>query len=191
MGDRRDLYTRFRAHAKLLSKFLVEFNGRHGYPVIRHHVPLTPGLVDAAERTTVVVDASAFDERTSGSGCSPDGCRPENTRDGSLEGNSRWSCRGDLVDGNGGCCIEYLFDEPQDIVTMKIAFHNGTVRTRLLNVYDNGDFHSQIESSGLTNGFQEFALNSDETAVITLCLDDSMSDAEWLSITEVGAGGNI
>ena len=74
---------------------------------------------------------------------------------------------------------------------MKIAFHNGTVRTRLLNVYDNGDFHSQIESSGLTNGFQEFALNSDETAVITLCLDDSMSDAEWLSITEVGAGGNI
>ena len=150
----------------------------------------TPALVDAAERTTVVVDASAFDTRTSGSGCSPDGCRPENTRDDSLDANSRWSCRGILVDGNEGCCIVYYFDEPQDIVTMNIAFHRGTVRTRLLNVYDNGDFHSQIESSGLTNDFQAFALNSDETADITLCLDDSMSDTEWLSITEVGNEGN-
>ena len=148
----------------------------------------TPVLVDAAERTTVEVEASGLDERTSGSGCSLDGCRPENTRDDSLDGNSRWSCKGDLVDGNGGCCIEYHFDEPQDIVTMNIAFHRGTVRTRILNVYDNGDFHSQIESSGLTNDFQGFALNSDETADITLCLDDSASDAEWLSITEVGAG---
>lgn len=143
-------------------------------------------LVDAAERTTVTVEASGFDERTSGSGCSPDGCKPENTRDGSLDANSRWSCRSNLVDGNGACCIEYNFDEPQDIVSVNIAFHRGTDRTRLLNVFDNSDFHSQIESSGSTNGFQAFALNTDETADITLCLDDSMSN-EFLSITEVGS----
>ncbi|CAM9277364.1 unnamed protein product [Laminaria digitata] len=68
---------------------------------------------------------------------------------------------------------------------MNIAFHRGTDRTQVLDVYDNGKLHSQIESSGLTNDYQEFALNSDETADLTLCLDDSASDSEWLSITEV------
>lgn len=151
----------------------------------------TAALVDAAERTTVTVEASAFDERTSGSGCSPNGCTPGNTRDNSLDANSRWSCSGNLVEGDGGCCIEYSFEEPQDIVDMNIAFHRGTRRTRTLNVFDNGDFHSQIVSSGSTNGFEAFVLNSDETADITLCLDDSASDSVFLSITEVSAGKGI
>ncbi|CAN0537357.1 unnamed protein product, partial [Scytosiphon promiscuus] len=73
---------------------------------------------------------------------SPDGCTPENTRDTSLDANSRWSCKGDLVEGNGGCCIDYSFEEPQDIVSLDIAFHRGTDRTRTLDVYENGDFHS-------------------------------------------------
>ncbi|CAN0420712.1 unnamed protein product, partial [Scytosiphon promiscuus] len=87
------------------------------------------------------------------------GCAPENTRDNSLAANSRWSCRGRLVEGDGGCCIDYHFDEPQDIVSMNIAFHRGTDRTRLLNVFDNGDFLSLIQSSGSTNGFEGFDLN--------------------------------
>lgn len=142
-------------------------------------------LVDAGERTTVTVEATGLDARTSGSGCSPSGCIPENTRDNNLEANSRWSCSGRLVDGNEDCCIEYSFDEPQDIVNLNIAFTRGTERTRLLNVFDNGNFLSQIESSGLTDDFEEFVLNSDETAELTLCLDDSRPDSEFLSITEV------
>lgn len=133
------------------------------------------------------MEAVAFDERTAGSGCSPDGCTAENTRDDSLDANSRWSCKGDLVKGGGRCCIEYSFVEPQDIVNMNIAFHKGTERTRALDVYNNGDLFTEIESSGSTNGYQGFVLDSDETADLTLCLDDSMSGSDWLSITEVGA----
>ena len=168
----------------------VAYNGNPGYTTpgnFVRHLTSTPALVDASERTTVTVEAVAFDERTAGSGCSPDGCTPENTRDSSLDANSRWSCKGDLVKGDGGCCIEYFFDEPQDIVDVNIAFHKGAERTRTLNVYNNGDFFTQIVSSGSTNGYEEFGLDSDETADLTLCLDDSMSDSDWLSITEVGA----
>ena len=71
----------------------------------------TPPLVYATERTTVVVDVSGFDKKTSGSGFSPDSCRPETSRDDSLDRNSHSSCKGDLVDGNGGRCIEYYVDE--------------------------------------------------------------------------------
>ncbi|CAN0476352.1 unnamed protein product, partial [Scytosiphon promiscuus] len=88
------------------------------------------------------------------------GCIPENTRDGSRSSNSRWSCKGDILDDDDeGCWIEYYFDEPQDIEEVRIAFHRGTENTRTLNVYDNGWYHSQIESSGETNGYQTFDLD--------------------------------
>ena len=135
------------------------------------------------------VAATAFDKRTSGHGCSPDGCTAENTRDSNLDANSRWSCRGNLVKGRGGCCIKYYFEEPQDIVRLNVAFHRGTENIRTLNVYNNGEFHTQIESSGATLEYQEFAVNTDETADLSLCLDDPESNTRtWLSITEVGAG---
>ena len=112
-----------------------------------------------------------------------------NTRDSSLDANSRWSCKGDLVEGDGGCCIEYYFEEPQDIVRVDIAFHKGTENIRTLNVYNNGELHTQIESSGSTFEYQEFAINTDETADLSLCLDDYESNTDmWLSITEVGTG---
>ena len=68
---------------------------------------------------------------------------------------------------------------------MNIAFYKGTERNRTLQVYDNDIFHSQITSSGSTHGYEKFALDSDETADLTLCLDDSAPNSEWLSITEV------
>ena len=124
------------------------------------------------------VDATDYDDRDAGDGgCDPDGCVPENTRDGSRAANSRWSCEGD------DCCITYSFEEPQDIVRMRIAFHMGNVRTRTLDVYDNGNHHSEITSSGNTLGYENFYLNTDETEDIKLCLDGD--DDEWLSITEV------
>lgn len=133
------------------------------------------------------MEASAFDERTSGYGCSPGGCTAQNTRDNSLDSNSRWSCKGDLVEGDDGiCCIEYSFEEPQDIVTLGIVFYKGTERTRTLNVYENAKLYDHIKSSGSSDDYQAFSLNSDETTDLKLCLNDSESDgAEWLSITEV------
>ena len=154
----------------------VRLNGP--YPLMVSCPSHMSGLVDAGVRTWVDVDATDYDHRDADDGgCDPDGCVPENTRDGSRAANSRWSCQGD------GCCITYSFEEPQDIVRMRIAFHKGDERIRTLNVYDNGDHHSEITSSGETSGFENFSLNTDETEDIKLCLDDDGDD--WLSITEV------
>lgn len=134
----------------------------------------------------MVTKASAYDERTSGYGCSPDGCLPENTRDGNRGANSRWSCQGLLVTGVGGCRIEYNFEDPQDIVKVRIAFHKGDENVRTLNVIVDGSFHSQITSSGETDGFQGFALNTKQTSKVVLRLADHASrPEEWLGITEV------
>ncbi|CAM9135087.1 unnamed protein product, partial [Laminaria digitata] len=146
-------------------------------------------LVDASDRTWVDVDANAYDTRTSGSGCNPNGCVPDNTRDGSRSDNSRWSCQGDIPyssDEGEGCCITYSFEEPQDIVRMRIAFHKGDENTRTLYVVDNGSYHSTITSSGSTLGFQNFNIDTDETEEIMLCLGDPLWYTDtWLSITEV------
>lgn len=56
-----------------------------------------PDLVDAAEKTTVSVKASAYDTDTaSDNGCDPSGCTASKTRDGDLDGNARWACKYDL-----------------------------------------------------------------------------------------------
>ena len=138
-------------------------------------------------RTTVNVFASGYDTTTSGNGCSPDGCMPENTRDNSLDANSRWSCQGDILDDdNNGCWLDYYFDEAQDIVRMRIAFHKGDQRTRTLDVYENGNYHSTITSGGSTMGYQNFMLDTDETNRIRLRLDGYGDNSDvWLSITEV------
>ena len=116
-------------------------------------------------------------------------CIRDSTRDNNREANSRWSCQGDGLDSSDddeGCWIDYYFDEPQDIIRVRIAFHQGTSRTRTLDVYDNGDFHSTITSSGTTNGYQNFLLNTDETYNIRLRLNNFSSNSDvWLSLTEV------
>ena len=69
---------------------------------------------------------------------------------------------------------------------MRIAFHRGDENTRSLDVFDNGDQHSTITSSGSTLGYQNFELNTDETEDIKLCLDNPNENTNvWLSITEV------
>lgn len=86
-----------------------------------------------------------------------------------------------------GDAASNTFAEPQDIVGLAIAFYKGAERAQTLNVYDNGNLYHQITSSGLSDGYQEFALSSDDTAALKLCLDDSGPNGdEWLSITEVG-----
>ena len=148
--------------------------------------------MEAGVRTRVDVGANGYDTRTSDDGCSPNGCVPPNTRDVDLRGNSRWSCQGDILDNSdddGGCCITYYFEELQDIFRMRVAFHKGDENTRTLDVFDNGDHHSKITSSGSTRSYQIFYLYTDETKEMKLCLDDSERNTDvWLSITEVGLG---
>ena len=138
------------------------------------------------------MDANGYDTRTSGNGCRPSGCVPSNTRDNDLWESSRWSCQGDILNSyakDDGCCITYSFEEPQDIVWLCIAFHNGDENTRTLEVFNNGDKHSTITSSGSTLGYQYFPLYTDETKEIKLCLDDPKWNTDvWLSITEVRPG---
>ena len=138
-------------------------------------------LVDASEKTTVAVVANTFDTSTSGNGCAPDGCTAANTRDGDIS--TRWSCKEDLLDIN--CEIMYTFEEPQNIVRMLIAFYKGDERTRELNVKLNGSTQSIIQSSGETDGFESFELETDETETLTLEAVNLQGD-EWISITEVG-----
>lgn len=166
------------------------------YPCVTPPVPVTPvshcgmlnftALVDVRQLTSVEVEAVAFDERTSDAGCTPVGCIPENTRDNNRGSNSRWSCRGTLVGGNGGCRINYNFGQRQDIHSLRIAFHEGTERTLALNVMVDGELHSQIESSGQTDAYQTFILDTESTSTISLNHDDFANRPnEWVSLTEV------
>ncbi|CAM9470281.1 unnamed protein product, partial [Sphacelaria rigidula] len=150
------------------------------------YVPLrsqSDDLVDSSVRTTVTIsDDSPYDERTSGSGCSPNGCTPENTRDGDTSEESRWSCKYALEDTT--CKVTYYFEEPQDIVELKVAFYKGDQRSRSLKIKLNGDTFETITSSGETTDLETWTLNSDETASLTLEAS-GLGDSEWLSITEV------
>ena len=158
-------------------------------PTYRSHTVPVAALVDASERTWVDVDANGYDERTSGSGCRPSGCVPYNTRDDEPWSNSRWSCKGEILDKSDrddGCCIWYTFEEPQDIEEVSIAFDRGTERTRCLDVFSNGKKIDTINSSGTTSDFEWFNIYTDETKELRFCLcDPKWNENVWLSITEV------
>ena len=158
-------------------------------PTYRSHTVPVAALVDASERTWVDVDANGYDERTSGSGCRPSGCVPYNTRDDEPWSNSRWSCKGEILDKSDrddGCCIWYTFEEPQDIEEVSIAFDRGTERTRCLDVFSNGKKIDTINSSGTTSDFEWFNIYTDETKELRFCLcDPKWNEDVWLSITEV------
>ena len=88
---------------------------------------------DASVKTTVSVSANAYDTRLTGDhGCGDTGCLPTLMRDGSTLPESRWSCSKNL--GEGNCYVEYTFDEPQDVISMNIAFYRGDERKRTVKV---------------------------------------------------------
>ena len=60
------------------------------------------------------------------------GCLPELTRDSITKIESRWSCSENL--GQGNCYVEYTFVEPQDVISMNIAFYKGDERKRKIKV---------------------------------------------------------
>lgn len=130
--------------------------------------------------TDVSVSSEAWDTRTSE--CSPSGCFPANTRDGSLEPASRWSCKEDLHDDQ--CVIEFDFAEPQDIEEMQIAFYKGDMRTREFKLLINGKVINTFESSGETTDFEIFKIDASDVSSIAL-EGLGMAGDEWLSIIEV------
>lgn len=88
---------------------------------------------DASVKTTVSVNANAYDTHFSGNnGCGDTGCLPGLTRDSSTIPESRWSCSKKL--GEGNCYLEFEFDSPQDVISMNIAFYKGDERTRKIEV---------------------------------------------------------
>ena len=78
------------------------------------------------------------------------------------------------------------FDEPQDIVHLGVAFYKGDERVRKLEVTASGGFYQEFESSGTNDGYERIAVNTDETAWMTLESVDLDGD-EWISIKEVRA----
>lgn len=140
--------------------------------------------MEASEKTLVTVTANAFDTDTIEFGCRQNGCEAGNTHDGDVF--TRWSCKSDLLDGTD-CEITYAFDEPQNIARMLIAFFKGDERTRVLEVMVNDAFHSVIESSGQTDGFEEFELNTYGTKTLTL-KSLGLRREKWISISEVSQG---
>lgn len=67
-------------------------------------------------------------------GCGEDGCQPELTRDGSVDLESRWACAQNLDPDGGLCEIAFMFEEPQDIMEIQVAFFKGDERSRTLQV---------------------------------------------------------
>ena len=95
-------------------------------------------LVEAVTKTAVSVSTNMFDTRAGEAfgdvGCGETGCRPELTMDGSVDLESRWACAQKLNPGGGVCQIVFVFEDPQDIVEVQVAFYKGSERSRTLQV---------------------------------------------------------
>ncbi|CAM9254998.1 unnamed protein product [Ectocarpus sp. 13 AM-2016] len=155
--------------------------------------PTASTAIEVGEVTTVTVTTNAFDTRTDDDGCTPDGCTAENTRDGDLTDNSRWSCSAALVEAAGGaageeCQIVFELGEAQLVTSVSVAFFKGDTRTRTLNINVNGELLEVVTSSGTTSGLETFELDAGAGApgVLSLGMESSgLTADEFLSIMEV------
>ncbi|CAN0170824.1 unnamed protein product [Ectocarpus sp. 4 AP-2014] len=155
--------------------------------------PTASTAVEAGEVTTVTVSTNAFDARTDDDGCAPDGCTGENTRDGDLTDNSRWSCSAGLVEAAGGaageeCKILFELGATQLVTSVSVAFFKGDTRTRTLNINVNGELFEVVTSGGTTSGLETFELDGGAGApgVLSLGMESSgLTADEFLSIIEV------
>ncbi|CAM9353796.1 unnamed protein product, partial [Sphacelaria rigidula] len=138
--------------------------------------------------SNIAVSANAWDTRTEGYGCKPSGCIAGNVLDDSIEADSRWSCRGKLFasdsDDEGDTCkLTFVFDAPQDVQEMRMALWKGDRRIRSVNVWVDGHLVTTLESSGETEGYEDYTLIAMQVTSIVLEYDGPRQD--WISITEV------
>ena len=119
------------------------------------------GYVEVGTKTTVGVSANSHDTRpgeTSGDNCCmKDGCAPALTRDGiSTDIESRWSCAQEIVPDGGLCEIEFMFESPQDVMDIQVAFGKGDERLRTLQVgsYEYGADKFRVYRHGTRKEFE-------------------------------------
>eukprot|EP00904_Undaria_pinnatifida_P003019 jgi/Undpi1/12718/HiC_scaffold_6.g02386.m1 len=96
---------------------------------------------------------------------------------------SRWSCELGSDPEGGLCKIDFVFEDPQDIMEVQVAFYKGEERTRTLEVTINGVAVGKFDSY---KGSTFNALGVQATGVSTLTLT-SVGPAEngWISLIEV------
>lgn len=128
-------------------------------------------LVEAGTKTTVTASANAYDPRPGAAygnnGCMEDGCKPALTRDGETDDTeSRWSCAPSMVAGGKFCEIEFMFESPQDIVEVQVAFWKGDERTRTLEVRKPYTYKYTVAYIGFCN--ERLLLHSHQNTVSML-----------------------
>eukprot|EP00904_Undaria_pinnatifida_P003217 jgi/Undpi1/12897/HiC_scaffold_7.g02563.m1 len=145
-------------------------------------------LVEAGTKTTITASANAYDVRPgaaySNSGCMEDGCTPGLTRDGETDDTeSRWSCIPSIVANGELCEIDFMFENPQDIVEVKVAFWKGDERTRTLEATINGEVLGLFDSYP-GSVFNTFGIEGSDVYNLGL---KSVGDTaeEWISLLEV------
>lgn len=78
-----------------------------------------------------------------------------------------WSCSPALSDGET-CRVTFTFEDPQDIVEMRIAFAGDNKDGHRLKVKLNGDTETTIETRGETESPETFVLLTEETRTLAL-----------------------
>ncbi|CAM9320644.1 unnamed protein product, partial [Laminaria digitata] len=146
--------------------------------------------VEVGTKTTVGVSANGYDTRpgqdSKNGGCKEDGCAPALTRDGVTDDiESRWSCSQDLVPDGAFCEIEFVFETPQDIADVQVAFPFEAESYYWLQVEVNGEF-VRSHSSYLQPWLAFNGLGVKEYDVHTVTLRHHNTDEhEWINILEV------
>ena len=132
----------------------------------------------------LTASANAWDERTDGFGCVPDSCFAGLAIDGSIDEQSRWSCKASvsLVDA---CELTLTLEEPQDLVEMRMSLWKGDQRIRALNIFVDGTLVTTITSSGKTEGFKTYELTALQASTVMVQANEPLPDNGWLSIIEV------
>ena len=97
------------------------------------------GYVLASTKTTIVASTNGYDTRPGAAsgdvGCGMNGCLPALAQDGiSDDTESRWSCELGSDPEGALCKIDFVFEDPQDIMEVQVAFYKGEERTRTLEV---------------------------------------------------------
>lgn len=81
------------------------------------------------------------------------------------------------------CKLTFVFDEPRDIMEIRMALWRGDDRVRSVNVWVDGALVSTITSSGKTLKYEAYQLIAPQATTIMLQYDDSLTD--WLRVTGV------
>lgn len=149
-------------------------------------------LVDVCTRTTIETVDKGCDDTYGCFCCDVPGCLHETPPDGSHVDYVCWICEDDTSDFEGNRpSLMSSFGEPQDLVEMRIEFYDGHDSNQVLELYANGEYHSEIEITDDTTGYRTFDVNTKNTSELTIYGDHPETYADmWLYIREVRPGGS-